>query len=173
MINVAFVGALYIPKGLLYLYDMINDKDLPVNWHLIGWITHQFRKELSNNAYSHNGYHSLLELYDVLDYHDIDLVIMPGECPESFSYVLSEIWNYGLPVLVSDRGALQTRMEECNEQNGWICDPRYMGDKLIYLNEHFDEVIEKQNNLLTYKVKTVEEMCNDYRSLYNKYLFID
>ena len=40
-----------------------------------------------------------------------DVALILSECPEAFSYVLSECWEAGVPVIVSDRGALQERVE--------------------------------------------------------------
>lgn len=165
-LNVAFLGALFIPKGMNTLYDLINNSSgIPVNWYLYGWITHQY-KIVFKNAYVHGGYKTILELYDLLDYHNIDLVIMPGECPESFSYTMSEIWNYGLPILCSDRGALESRMVESDFKYGWVCQLNEFKDKLIYLNDNYEEIVEKKNNLLDYKPKTIKDMCNDYKDLY-------
>ncbi|MFK7957806.1 MAG: glycosyltransferase [Lysobacterales bacterium] len=47
----------------------------------------------------------------------LDLVLIPSNCEESFSMVLSEAWASGVPVLASSRGALRNRIIE--GKNGW------------------------------------------------------
>jgi len=42
----------------------------------------------------------------------VDVAVIPSEYPETYSLVLSEMWQAGLPVLVSDLGALDERVQD-------------------------------------------------------------
>jgi GT2 family glycosyltransferase/glycosyltransferase involved in cell wall biosynthesis len=46
---------------------------------------------------------------DALPAADLDVVVLPALAPESFSFTLEEVLQCGLPVIVSDRGALAER----------------------------------------------------------------
>ena len=62
------------------------------------------------------GFYGPDELASILA--EIDLVLVPSFYEESFSMVVSESWAHGVPVLVSDRGALGERIKD--GLNGWI-----------------------------------------------------
>lgn len=166
MLNVAYVGALYHPKGLKTLYYLTNDFTVPVNWFIFGWVTDHYKQYQCDNAVVYGPYRTTCELYDLLDYYNIDIVIMPNECPESFSYVLSELWEYKMPVLGTDRGSVCSRIEESG--CGWICNPSKMGEKLKWINDNPNEIDIIVNRLYEYDVTSIESMYNNYKNLYDR-----
>ena len=131
--NVAYVGALYHAKGL-YNLDYIISETLDVcNWHVIGWVATPSEFQQRNNVTCYGSYRSICELYDALDYYSIDLVVMPNECAESFSYIMSEIWEYDIPILGTDRGAIESRIRKTH--CGWSCNPREMPNMIRRLSD--------------------------------------
>ncbi|MFA5760325.1 MAG: glycosyltransferase [Dehalococcoidales bacterium] len=163
MLNVAYVGALYHAKGsynLLYLMETNS----PVNWFVIGWIAEY--NDILKKATLYGSYKSKNELFDMLDIYAIDLVIMPNECYESFSYIMSEVWEYGLPILGTDRGAVKSRIEETG--CGWVCSPKKMNEALIWLNNHPEEIDKKLMITQSYNVPTISDMYIKYDKLYKE-----
>ncbi len=164
MLNIAFVGALYNPKGLQTIYRLTSDKSLLVNWFSIGWITSDYIEPLVN-VEVYGPYKSRLELYDFLDINNIDLVILPNECPETFSYVMSEIWEYGLPILGTDRGAIESRISE--SQCGWVCNPLNMEVMIKYLINNRNELYKMYSIVEHYKVPSIDTMYKCYMEIYD------
>jgi len=163
MLNVAYVGALYHAKGSFNLFSLLL-QDLPVKWFVIGWVASY--DESLKNATVYGSYKTRTELYDMLDIYNIDLVIMPNECHESFSYTMSEVWECGIPILGTNRGAIQSRIEESG--CGWISDPKLMGEKLRWLDGNPDEFNRVLSIAHLYKVPTLIDMCNNYNKLYEE-----
>lgn len=170
-LNIAYVGALYHAKGLYnfdYIIQECISKGLSVNWFVIGWIATPSEFKQRHNVTCYGSYKSICELYDVLDYYNIDLVIMPNECPESFSYIMSEIWEYGLPILGTDRGAIESRINTTH--CGWSCNPREMPNVIERLCEspsEYDLMLWRVGN---YNVTSLDEMYRNYIMLYNDIL---
>lgn len=90
-------------------------------------------------------------------------------CPETYSYTLTESWMAGIPVIVSDIGALKERVSKT--KCGWLVD--YENPKQIYefiININQKEYSDKVNNLKTVSFKDTAQMSNEYISLYDKIL---
>ena len=79
---------------------------------------------------------------------------------------MSEVWEYGLPILGTDRGAVKSRIEETG--CGWVCNPKDMDKMIIWLDEHPDEIDKKLDITQSYNVPSLLDMCNTYNNLYNE-----
>jgi hypothetical protein len=173
MLNIAYVGALYHAKGL-YNFDNIIDEcersNLNVTWTVIGWIATPSEFKNYKGVTCYGSYKSTCELYDALDYYNIDLVIMPNECAESFSYIMSEVWNYGIPILGTDRGAVQSRIDETH--CGWSCHSNAMCGVITYILQHPEVYDEMLYHVESYRVPDLQDMYKNYNELYKK-LIID
>lgn len=154
--NVAFVGNFAKHKGSEYISEVIRkkEKDISVNWYLIGEIHDRVLEEFnSDNVYKIGGY-KRENLSTLLRELNIDLVCLISIVPETFSYTLSESWASGIPVLVNNRGALGSRVD--NNETGWIIDNLSSTSLLaeiknIYINSELYESVKKCNKTGFYK----------------------
>lgn len=88
-------------------------------------------------------------------------------CPETYSYTLTESWMAGLPVIASDLGALKERIN--SNDAGWLVD--YTNIKEIYnliININHNDYENKLSNISKIKFKELDEMCDEYISLFAK-----
>ena len=88
-------------------------------------------------------------------------------CPETYSYTLTESWMAGLPVIASDLGALKERIN--SNDAGWLVDYTNINgiyDLIININQNDYE--NKLSNISKIKFKDLNEMCDEYISLFTK-----
>ena len=167
--NVAFVGNFAKHKGSEYISEVIRkkEKDISVNWYLIGEIHDRVLEEFnSDNVYKIGGY-KRENLSTLLRELNIDLVCLISIVPETFSYTLSESWASGIPVLVNNRGALGSRVD--NNETGWIIDNLSSTSLLaeiknIYINSELYESVKK--NVIKQASTSTSQMVNIYRETY-------
>ena len=87
-------------------------------------------------------------------------------CPETYSHTLTESIASGIPVVATDLGALKERIEEYGV--GWLVNPQNPLDiynKLISISN--EDYLNKIDALSKIKIKSKEEMINQYINLYN------
>lgn len=104
--NVAFAGAILRHKGahlLPELAELVPD----VEWHAFGGGDLPLPKSIRRHGYYRAG-----TLAALLKRHRIGRVVLPSIVEESFSLVLSECWQAGVPVVAFDQGALGERIRE-------------------------------------------------------------
>ena len=95
-----------------------------------------------------------------------DLLYGPMD-PETYSYTLTESWMAGLPVIASDLGALKERISSTG--GGWLVDYTNINgiyDLIININQKDYE--NKLSNISKIKFKDINEMCDEYITLYDK-----
>jgi len=114
--SIAFVGYMEPKKG-----SELVKKAVPlllknnIEVHFIGPVPEDFIKIKSKSEtrlFYHGYYKSTVELIEKLKYNGIKLVCLLSPWPETFSYVLSEIWSAGIPVVVTPLGAPAQRMSK-------------------------------------------------------------
>jgi glycosyltransferase involved in cell wall biosynthesis len=116
-LKLALLGAVSYPtKGAdSYLALVARTRDLPVEWHVFGDVTHQgFGDSLrhacaASQLYFHGAYERD-EAIEQLREAAIAVVVLLSPWPETFSYALSEALCAGIPAIVSNRGALAERV---------------------------------------------------------------
>jgi GT2 family glycosyltransferase/glycosyltransferase involved in cell wall biosynthesis len=116
-LRVAFMGEIAYPiKGAeRYLQLLERARDLAIEWHIFGDTEpFGFSKrlagvELADRIVSHGRY-DRHTLPDLLRSFGIDVGVILPNWDETFSYVLSECLVAGVPVIVSNRGALAERV---------------------------------------------------------------
>lgn len=164
--DIAFVGFLTAIKGVDILKYLIRNKNRDYKIHLFGFST-MLLPPNSNNWINHGKY-KREEISYLLHKNNIKLVCLLSVCPETYSYTLTESIAAGIPVLSYDIGALGQRIKKDNL--GWI----------INLDNNFEEVNKKIVNILKdkkqykekilsinkYKIKSVNEMCEEYKKIY-------
>ncbi len=96
----------------------------------------------------------------------VDVAVIPSEYPETYSLVLSEMWQAGLPVLVSNIGALGDRVQEGIDgkkfRPGDVAD---LAKSLGWFIEHDD-----WRSWIIPRPRLVDAMAADYDSLYRELL---
>jgi len=92
-------------------------------------------------------------------------------CPETYCHTLSEAWSCGIPVLVTEIGALKERVQKTG--GGYFLDPNSPIDsyneiiKIASAKEDYKKIVEKVRNI---KLKGLKEMTDEYKELYLKIL---
>ncbi len=170
-LNVAFLGAIGIIKGSDILYELIKRKHRGVSIHLFGIFDRIIPKSYKKRIKIYGKY-KRENLPKLLQDNDIDLVCLISICPETYSYTLTESISCGIPVLVSNLGALKERVEKDNL--GWTVDlnsnnpNKKLIDKIYEIKNNPSEYSEKVNSINKYKIKSVNEMAKDYDKIYQK-----
>lgn len=168
-LNVAFLGALGIIKGSDIVFDLLKKKYKGINFHLFG-VFDRILSKSQNKRIKIHGKYKRENLPKLLKNNKIDLICLISICPETYSYTLTEAASCGIPVLVSNLGALKERVE--NDNLGWVIDldcdnpSKKLIDKIYEIKNNSDEYNQKVNSIEKYKIKTVDEMVNDYNKIY-------
>lgn len=108
--KVALLGLLSLHKGydvVLEAADLARRQDMSLDIHLIGYSIDDLRLQASGVTIS--GKYSDADLDHLIAVGNVDLLWLPSQCPETYSYTLSAALRSGLPVLVSALGALPER----------------------------------------------------------------
>jgi glycosyltransferase involved in cell wall biosynthesis len=110
----AFIGALRLHKGINLLIDAFNAVAAPYKLRLYGRITPAFEADLKKRI-TNPHIHIMGELRDEdkqKAFSEIDVLIVPSICYESYSLVIDEAFIAKTPVIVSDIGALAERVKD-------------------------------------------------------------
>ncbi|HWB54184.1 MAG TPA: glycosyltransferase [Tepidisphaeraceae bacterium] len=110
--RVVLLGALGPEKGINVVETVARlaaRRGLPMNFRIIGPTSRKLHGALLSNVLVHGPYQSD-ELPALLDCCNAHLAWFPSQCPETFSYTLSEAMAAGLPILASDLGAFSERL---------------------------------------------------------------
>lgn len=101
LINIAVLGNITIPKGaeMLKKIDNILPKFKNIQMFLFGKRINKFRHIKQKGAYK------VAELPDLIEKNNIDIILIPSICPETFSYAASETIEMGLPIACFNIGA--------------------------------------------------------------------
>ncbi|MGE4071684.1 MAG: glycosyltransferase [Lysobacterales bacterium] len=110
--TLAIVGALGPHKGKERLLRWLRHGDAQrYRWVLIGYTDEQLHPGfIADGRLWVHGPFEPQQTAHWLQHYQVDLVLFPNRLAESFSYVLSEVWAAGVPVLVPDAGALGERV---------------------------------------------------------------
>lgn len=111
-LRLAVVGAIGRHKGLDLLRRMVEHtarNRIPFFLTVIGYIPDDAVIESYGNA-KVTGKYRPSELQDLLAEADPDFVFLPSVWPETYSYVLSEVWQAGYRVVAFDFGAQAERI---------------------------------------------------------------
>ena len=92
----------------------------------------------------------------------IDVAFIPSVFPETFCLVLSELWQQGVPVAVSNIGALKERVQD--GINGRIFKAGDVSEIAKVLTWFIENDTWKNWN--TPRVRTLDEMIEEYKGIY-------
>ena len=167
--NVAFIGGISQHKGSELIYKIVNNRSKKnhIKWFLFGGIGDPKLNTLVDTKLFTTGFYNREDLPGMIKNHNIELVCILSVAPETFCYTLTEALQSGVPVLVKDVGALGDRVRAMN--CGWVVS-KDIGEKELvrFINDIFantDEYNEKKKNVANLHLKSVHEMCNEYREL--------
>lgn len=134
-LRVAVLGALSPVKGPDLLEAAARDAEargLPLTFKLFGYA---YRELACGEKLAVHGAYELESLGELLAEWQTDLVWLPAQWPETYSYTLSHCYSLGLPVLVSNLGAPADRAVD--RPHSWIFDwqasPADWNDQLLQI----------------------------------------
>lgn len=167
-LRVAFVGGICETKGSEVIYKMItSDKD-EFKWYIFGGIDGQELINLKQPNLVKTSWYRREELGKLLRKNEIDVVCILSKVAETFCYTLSEVVACGIPVIVTDIGALGERMREM--QAGWIVSENANSEEVLNLLKQIkknpEDYKEKWHIAQKVKVRSSKEMADDYRKIY-------
>lgn len=119
ILNVGLVGGISPQKGRFLLDELVKlsrRRRLPLRWVVLGVTDTEYRR--NDGDYLVTGPYQRFELPELFDRYQIHVGLLPVCWPETFSYVLSEYWFAGIPVIVPNLGALGERMLAVG--GGWL-----------------------------------------------------
>lgn len=168
--NVAFLGGLVPAKGSQLAFEMISKEKNHVNWYILGNMNDKDLQNLKQDNLINAGGYDRDELPELLKEYRIDLVCILSIWPETFCYTISEALICGVPVLVSDIGAMGERMRlnEC----GWLidknCTSQEILEKVLEIEQNEAEYLEKKRKAEEYQEKTLLQMGKEYSDYYER-----
>ena len=167
-LNVAYVGALSITKGLDIFENLIkNTKNKNITYHLFG-ISAFDRLHRNRRNFINHGQYKRDEIAKLLKENNIDLVCFFQIWPETYSYTVSEVVSSNIPILTYDLGAGAYRVKTFDF--GWNIpvNSNYQEIEKVLLDilNDKDGYNKKVKNIKEYKLKTVREMAYEYENLY-------
>lgn len=170
-IKIAIPGNLGISKGV-YLIKQIKEYDVNSNieFHFLGNVHEDITKEegIDHGNYNREDFNKIIKEINP------SFIGIFSIWPETYCYTLNESWNMGVPVIATDIGALHDRI--INNETGWLVDPtkpKLLYDTILKLSKDtvsYEHVLE---NIQDIKIKTVNNMVSEYKSIYKTILFID
>ena len=123
--RIAVVGAISAQKGydlLLQTARFVAARKLPLEFVVVGFTADDDRL-LATGVVKITGPYEKSEAEAVIRAQEADFAFLPAQCPETWSYVLTEIWRAGLPVIALDIGAPAERIKA---RQGGVVVPTHM-----------------------------------------------
>ena len=168
--HVAFLGGISPAKGSEYAFQMIKNGDTSIEWYLFGMFGHNDLSMMNRKNFHKIGGYEREELPDLMEKYQIDLVCILPIWPETFCYTISESILCGIPVLATDIGAVGERVKTLG--CGWVVPHQASYQEILKKIEEirnnqdeYDSIWKQVNEL---KLKTAEDMVNEYKKAYQK-----
>ena len=169
--NVAFIGGLSIEKGAQFAYDIIKgNTSKDIKYYIFGAIGYHPLINLKKENLKKTGAYHRDELATLIRQYHIDLICILPISRETFCYTLSEAILAGVPVIVTDMGALPERIEEmnCGIVVSTKTKAKEISEKISELAHDPLRYNQLLKNVQNVKLRTITEMCLDYDKLYQK-----
>ena len=162
--KILFLGNLYLQKGVPAIKELYEiDKNKSLEFHFLGFTPN----ELSEIGICHGTYDNknLNNYIEKIKPSFIGIFTLTGE---SYCYTLSEAWSLGIPVLVSNLGALKERV--LKNGGGWLIDINDMEksyNKIISIINNVQEYKSKQDVIKNIPLISTKTMSNQYLEIYD------
>ena len=161
VLRFGYVGSLLPQKGWIPLLNAFNEFSL--SNHKAELTFYGAGQDMRGQNYpgvTFRGAYNQEDLGEI--FSDIDVGLIPSVFPETFSLVLSEMWMAGLPVAVSDIGALGERVVDgVNGRKFAPGNSDSIRDVLRWFVEN-----DSWRNWQLPRPRVVADMVDDYRRLY-------
>jgi glycosyltransferase involved in cell wall biosynthesis len=109
-LHIGIVGNIYNEaKGLRVLQSIIPCIDKSIKISFVGNTKNEIGIDQENIHYC--GRYNQETLPDIIKNEEINLFVFPSVCPETFSYVLSEMMQFSIPIIAFNIGAQKEKME--------------------------------------------------------------
>lgn len=168
-LNVAFIGGTSVEKGSKLIKKVITSDKQHVNWFIFGEIGDRTLQYMEQINLVKTGNYEREELMTMLTNFNIDLICILPVWNETFCYTLSEAVMSGIPVIVTDVGAVADRVKE--HHYGWVVSvkngDRECIDKIKEFMNDSSILENKKNELANMSFKSVREMSEEYNASYN------
>lgn len=168
--NVAFLGGMVPEKGSKLATDMITAGEEKINWHIFGTIADKALLDVQQEHVIKHGTYRQQDLPQLLSLYHIDVVCILPIWPETFCYTLSEAITCGIPVFVTDIGAVGQRVHR--HGYGWTVPVDMSGAEmtknLIQILENEQEYAEKKQIAVDFKEISLQQMAEDYHTMYQE-----
>lgn len=169
--HVAFVGGISTAKGYQCVTELMKKGNRDIHWYLFGTFERYDGKVERRRNFTNVGAYNRDDLPELMKKYDIDLVCILPIWPETFCYTISEAILCGVPVLVTDIGALGERVRRMD--CGWVADCRSSADeiwkKINEIKQNEREYQQKREKIRAANVRNVARMCDIYADIYEKY----
>lgn len=176
VLKVAFLGGMVPAKGSRLIGEIIksNTDKNQIMWYIIGTIGDKSLDAIEQENLVKVGTYSQEMVQGLLQGYGIDLVCLLPVWAETFSYTLSEAAISEIPVLATDIGAISERIKA--EDIGFLVDvhskpEEIMKEILTIWNSRKEEYLRKKKNISQMKLKSLEEMAQEYQAIYDKVTF--
>lgn len=166
--NVAFLGGLVLEKGSTLAKEMIASQTEKINWHIFGTIADKGLLDLKQDNVIKHGTYRQQDLPKLIEQYNIDIICILSIWPETFCYTLSEAICCGIPVFVTDIGALGERVHR--HGYGWTVpvtlSGKEMAKKLMNIRDNQQDYMEKKQKAIAFEEITLYNMAQEYKELY-------
>ncbi|MFT9076594.1 glycosyltransferase [Ethanoligenens sp.] len=164
---VAFVGNVAQHKGSARIAKVIAQGGTQIDWHVFGNVEDKSFRPM--HAHLHGPYQGA-EILALLRQYRIRLVCFLPVWPETYSYVLTECWLAGVPVLAYDLGAVGNRIRKTG--CGWVLPPDAGATEIVReiqrIRGDAAEYATRLNALEQFHAVSLEEMGKSYAQLYER-----
>ena len=169
--RIAFLGGLNVAKGSDSAFRMIQQSANRYDWYIIGGVGDPNLMTLDKkNVFKTNWYHRE-NVVSILQQNRIDLVCILPIWPETFCYTVSETQLAGIPVLLTDMGALKERLQK--DRTGWMvsyqADAKAMLQTIEEIFADEDGYMQISKRLESFNHRSIDEMWTDYETLYAEF----
>lgn len=134
-LRVLVPGAISPAKGMALLEACVRDaaaRDLPLHFRVLGYTARPL-PSWPALPFSLTGEFDEGRLPELIALERGDVVFFPAQCPESFSYTLSDALDSALPIVATDLGALPERLAGRTSTRvvGWDSTPGEVNDAIL------------------------------------------
>ncbi|NOZ87312.1 MAG: glycosyltransferase [Deltaproteobacteria bacterium] len=165
-VRIVSVGALGTVKGCRFIKELMDlDKEQKFEWHFWGQVSDPLPyKGIYHGSYERD------RLADILavEHPSFGAVF---SLAETYCHTLTELWACGLPIFVSDHGALKERM--LSHKGGWLIDtsnPEKAYQQMADVISDRKAWAREAENARTLDFPAIEEMGDAYLGLYGSLL---
>lgn len=162
-LRIAIVGAIGPHKGIDTVYSLALDarvRGLPIEYMIIGYSSMP-HASTEVGVLETGAYDAPEDALDLIDWYDVDLILIPSIWPESYCYTLSIALASGIPPIVFDMGAPADRLRASGQ--GLLLDPKLIhtphliNDQLVGLS-----LVELYARRSPYRQSGYKTMLADY-----------